>query len=85
MANLVSSIGLAFPLATDDFFIVGRSFNASPRLPVIRSTDTSPINKDISPTATVQNLSIVSEPSSSGSSKFLMLHYIIILPIEFAL
>ncbi|KAM3720000.1 Polyhomeotic-like protein [Dirofilaria immitis] len=47
---------------------VGRSFNASPRLPVIRSTDTSPINKDISPTVAVQNLSIVSEPSSSGST-----------------
>uniref|UniRef100_A0A1I8EY55 SAM domain-containing protein n=1 Tax=Wuchereria bancrofti TaxID=6293 RepID=A0A1I8EY55_WUCBA len=47
---------------------VGRSFNASPRLPFIRSTDTSPINKDISPTVTVHNLSIVSEPSSSGST-----------------
>uniref|UniRef100_A0A915Q2Y7 SAM domain-containing protein n=1 Tax=Setaria digitata TaxID=48799 RepID=A0A915Q2Y7_9BILA len=47
---------------------VGRSFNASPRLPIIRSTDTSPINKDISPTVAVQNLSIVSEPSSSGST-----------------
>uniref|UniRef100_A0A158Q7F3 SAM domain-containing protein n=1 Tax=Elaeophora elaphi TaxID=1147741 RepID=A0A158Q7F3_9BILA len=48
---------------------VGRSFNASPRLPVIHSTDTtSPNNKDISPTVTVQNLSIVSEPSSSGST-----------------
>ncbi|KAL3993632.1 SAM domain (Sterile alpha motif) family protein [Acanthocheilonema viteae] len=47
---------------------VGRSFNASPRLPVIRSTNTSPINKDISPTVTVQNLSIISEPSSSGST-----------------
>ncbi|EFO25743.2 hypothetical protein LOAG_02738 [Loa loa] len=45
---------------------VGRSFNASPRLPVIRSTDTSPINKDINPT--VQNLSIISEPSSTGST-----------------
>ncbi|VDO36487.1 unnamed protein product, partial [Onchocerca flexuosa] len=47
---------------------VGRSFNVSPRLPVIRSTDTSPINKDIGPTVTVQNLSIVSEPSSSGGA-----------------
>uniref|UniRef100_A0A8R1XQ79 SAM domain-containing protein n=1 Tax=Onchocerca volvulus TaxID=6282 RepID=A0A8R1XQ79_ONCVO len=46
---------------------VGRSFNMSPRLPVIRSTDTSPINKDIGPTVTVQNLSIVSEPSSSDN------------------
>ncbi|VDK84423.1 unnamed protein product [Litomosoides sigmodontis] len=49
-------------------FEVGRSFNASPRLPVIRSMDASPINKDISPTVTVQNLSTLSEPCSSGST-----------------
>ncbi|VDN34043.1 unnamed protein product [Gongylonema pulchrum] len=47
---------------------VAHSLNASSRMPSVRSTEASPINKESPTMATAQNLTVISEPSSSGIS-----------------
>ncbi|VDN08104.1 unnamed protein product [Thelazia callipaeda] len=48
--------------------VAGCQVSALPRLPLIRPTETSLNNKDISSIIALQNLTIVSEPCSSGTN-----------------